>query len=157
MRGRQKSHQCCKPLCSNAESCFEVDSLRGYCVGVTDQKDLWCTPLRWPQVTWYIHIRFHEEYKHPSNIMVLPQQFEWLMLVLLMDWCHEVCHWDELRWHYIHTKFHDYWFRHVSNITVITATIREAAVLVQLVEGIYKVCCWYGLVRSDTHTKFHED
>jgi hypothetical protein len=40
---------------------------------------------------------------------------------------------------YIHTKFHDEGFRHLKNITVITATIWEAVMLVLLIEGIYAV------------------
>jgi hypothetical protein len=40
----------------------------------------------------------------------------------------------------IHTKYHDYRFRHLSNIKAITATILEAITLVLLIEEIYEVC-----------------
>jgi hypothetical protein len=36
-----------------------------------------------------------------------------------------------------YTKFRDNWFKHLSNFTVITATILEAVMLVLLIEGIY--------------------
>jgi hypothetical protein len=45
------------------------------------------------------------------------------MLVLLMEGIYEVRRGDGLKWHDIHTKFLEDWFRHLSNITVITATI----------------------------------
>jgi hypothetical protein len=45
------------------------------------------------------------------------------MLVLLMEEIYEVGHWNQFRWHDVRTKFHDDYFRHLSNITVITATI----------------------------------
>jgi hypothetical protein len=41
------------------------------------------------------------------------------VLVLLMRGICELCHWNGLRWHGIHTEFHDDWFRHLSDITVI--------------------------------------
>jgi hypothetical protein len=52
---------------------------------------------------------------------------------------YEVCHLDGLRWHDIHTRIHDNWFRHSSNIKVVTLTISEAALLVLLMGGIYEV------------------
>jgi hypothetical protein len=51
---------------------------------------------------------------------------------------YEVSCWNGLRWHDIHTKFHDDQFRCLSNITVITATIWEAVMLALLFEGIMK-------------------
>jgi hypothetical protein len=42
------------------------------------------------------------------------------------------------------TKFQDDQFRHLSNITVITATVREAVILVLLIEGNYDVRRWDG-------------
>jgi hypothetical protein len=61
-------------------------------------------------------------------------------LVLLMGVTYEVHCRDGLRWHDIHTKFHEHWFRHAGNIKVITLTISEAAVLVLLMGMIYDVC-----------------
>jgi hypothetical protein len=61
------------------------------------------------------------------------------MLVLLMGGIYEVCRLNGLRRHDMHTKFHDDRFRHLSNITVITATIREAVMLVLLIERIHEV------------------
>jgi hypothetical protein len=58
---------------------------------------------------------------------------------------------------HICTKFHDDRFRHLSNTTVITATIGEAIILVLLIEGIYEVRHWIGFMRYDILTKFHED
>jgi hypothetical protein len=45
------------------------------------------------------------------------------MLVLLMGGIYELSRLNGLRWHDIHTKFHDDRFRNLSNITVITTTI----------------------------------
>jgi hypothetical protein len=59
--------------------------------------------------------------------------------------------------HDICTKFHDDQFRHLSNITVITATICKSVMLVSLIKGIHHICCWDGFMWRDTHTKFHED
>jgi hypothetical protein len=42
------------------------------------------------------------------------------MLVLLMREIYELCHWDGLRWHDIHTKFREDWFRNSGNIKVLT-------------------------------------
>jgi hypothetical protein len=41
---------------------------------------------------------------------------------------------------YMHTKFHDDWIRHSSNITNITSIISVAAVLVLLMKGFYELC-----------------
>jgi hypothetical protein len=41
--------------------------------------------------------------------------------------------------HYVHTKLHDDWFRHSSNINVITSAIWNAAVLEVLMGGMYEV------------------
>jgi hypothetical protein len=30
-----------------------LGNLRGRNIGITDRKNLWCTPLRWAQVAWY--------------------------------------------------------------------------------------------------------
>jgi hypothetical protein len=57
------------------------------------------------------------------------------MLVLLMGGIYEVCCRDGLGWIYKHTVFHDYPFRHSSNIKVIASTISKGAVLVLLIRG----------------------
>jgi hypothetical protein len=44
------------------------------------------------------------------------------VLVLIMEGIYEVLHCIGLRWHNIHTSFHDDRFSHSSNITVITST-----------------------------------
>jgi hypothetical protein len=62
-----------------------------------------------------------------------------------------------LRWYNIRTKFHDDRFRHLSNITVITVTIRDTVMLVLLIEGIYDVGHRDGLRRLDINAKFHKD
>jgi hypothetical protein len=61
---------------------------------------------------------------------------------------YEVQCYDGLRWHDIHTEFHDDWFRYSSNIKVIT-TILVAVMLVLLMGRIYDAR------RSDT--KFNKD
>jgi hypothetical protein len=45
----------------------------------------------------------------------------------------------QVSWYDIHTKYHDDWFKHSSNINAITSTIWEATVLVLLMRGIYDV------------------
>jgi hypothetical protein len=52
---------------------------------------------------------------------------------------YEVHQCDGSRWHDIHTKFHEDWFRHSDNINVIASKIGEAAVLVLLMGRIYDV------------------
>jgi uncharacterized protein involved in cysteine biosynthesis len=52
------------------------------------------------------------------------------MLVLVMRGIYEVQRSDGLRWHDIHTKFHDDWLGHLGNIKVIISTIWETVVLV---------------------------
>jgi hypothetical protein len=52
---------------------------------------------------------------------------------------YEEWHWDGLRWHDIRTKFHDDWFRHSSNVKLITSVVWEAALLVLLMGRIYEV------------------
>jgi hypothetical protein len=80
-----------------------------------------------------------------------------VMLVLLKEGFYDICRWNGLRWHDIHTMFHDDWFRHLSNITVIIGTIWEAIILVLLIEGIYEMRCWDGFMWRDIYIKFHED
>jgi hypothetical protein len=84
-------------------------NLRGYSVVITDERDLWCTPLKW------------------------------------------------IMWHDIRTKFNADRFRHLSIITVITATIWVVVMLVLLIERIYEMCCWAGLRWHDVYRNFHED
>jgi hypothetical protein len=109
-------------------------NLRGCNVGITDGRDLWFTPLRWLhmawctfQVSWRLALTFKQYYAFASAIWVV------VMLVLLMEGIY-----DELRWHDIHTKFHNDLVRHLSNIMVITSTIWEDVILVLLIERIYK-------------------
>jgi hypothetical protein len=61
------------------------------------------------------------------------------MLVSLIVGTYEVRRLDDLRWHGIHTKFHDDPFRNSSVIEITTSTILEATVLVLLMRGIYKL------------------
>lgn len=65
--------------------------------------------------------------------------------------------WNGFRWHDLCTKFHDDRLRHLSNITVITATIWEAVMFVLLIERNYNVRRWDGFMWHDIHTKFQED
>jgi hypothetical protein len=44
-----------------------------------------------------------------------------------------------LKWHDTYTKFHEHWFGHAGNITVITLTTWEVRVLVLLIRTIYDV------------------
>jgi hypothetical protein len=68
-----------------------------------------------------------------------------------MGMIHEVHNWDGFRWHDIHTKFHEDWFRHSSNIKVITSTIQKAVALVLLRRRIYDECCWEDLRWQNTY------
>jgi hypothetical protein len=63
--------------------------------------------------------------------------WETAVLILLMGGIYEISHWNGLRWHDIHTKFHNDQFRHSSDIKVITSTIWEDAVLVLLMWEVY--------------------
>jgi hypothetical protein len=45
------------------------------------------------------------------------------MLVSLVEAIYEVGHGNGFMWHDMHIKFHDDRFRHLSNITVITAAV----------------------------------
>jgi hypothetical protein len=98
--------------------------LRGYIVGITEEKKLCSAPLRWAQMAWYTYqvswrlvkvLKWHEGFA--SAI------WKAVMLVLLMEGIYKVPHWKGLRWHDIHTKFHGDCFRNLSNITAIIATI----------------------------------
>jgi hypothetical protein len=52
-------------------------NLGGCNVSITDGRDLWYKPVRWPQVAWYIHTKFHGDWYRPSkNIKDLSQKFE---------------------------------------------------------------------------------
>jgi hypothetical protein len=54
---------------------------------------------------------------HACNIKVIISTiWEAAVLVLLMGRIYDVCHWDNLRWHGIYTKFHADLFRNWSNI-----------------------------------------
>jgi hypothetical protein len=59
------------------------------------------------------------------------------MLVLMMGGINELGHWNWVRWHDMHTKFHEDWFKN-SNIKVITSTIWEASVLVLMIGVLMK-------------------
>jgi hypothetical protein len=48
-------------------------------------------------------------------------------------------HWDSLRCHDIHNKFHDARFRRSANIKLLNSTVWEAAVLMLRTTGIYEV------------------
>jgi hypothetical protein len=34
---------------------FHVNNLKGCNIHITDGRGLWCTPLKWPQVAWYMY------------------------------------------------------------------------------------------------------
>jgi uncharacterized membrane protein YvlD (DUF360 family) len=82
---------------------------------------------------------------------------ETAMSVLLMGAIYELHKWDGLRWHNIHTKFHNDRFKHSSNIKGIASIIWEAIVLALLMSGIYDVRRWNGFMSHDILTKFHKD
>jgi hypothetical protein len=69
----------------------------------------------------------------------------------------EVRLWDSLRWHDVHTKFHDDWLRNLSNIKVINSTIWEVVVLVLLMWEICVVRRWDSLRWHEIRIKFHKD
>jgi hypothetical protein len=78
------------------------------------------------------------------------------VLVLQMGEIYEARRWDGLRWHDIHTKFHDDLFRNSSNIKGITL-ILEAVVSVLLIERINELRSSDGFIWYDIYTKFHEE
>jgi hypothetical protein len=55
-----------------------------------------------------------------------------------MGGIYNVCHWNGLRGHDVHTKFHDIWFRYLRNIMFITTTVSEAIMLALLIKGFIK-------------------
>jgi hypothetical protein len=69
-------------------------------------------------------------------------------------WC-MLLKWAEVAWYMY--QIDDNWFRHLSNITVITVTIWEAVKLALLVDGLYELCRWDGFMRHDIKTKFYDD
>jgi hypothetical protein len=71
------------------------------------------------------------------------------MLVFLTGEICEMRCWNRLRWHDKHTKLHDDWFRHWSDIKINIATIWEAVILILLIEGIYEVRRWDGFMPHD--------
>jgi hypothetical protein len=89
------------------------------------------------EFTTWTALLLQEAFKQYSGFV--SEIWEAVMLVLLMGRIYA-------RWHDVHTKFHYDRFRHLSNITVITATIWEAVMLVSLIEGIYEVCHWDGFM-----------
>jgi hypothetical protein len=60
------------------------------------------------------------------------------VLVLMMEGIYEVFYCIGLKWHDIHTRFHDDQFSHSSNFTAFTSTFRKAAILVLWWEGFMK-------------------
>jgi hypothetical protein len=62
-----------------------------------------------------------------------------------MQGIYELRRWGGLRWHDLHTKFHDDWIWHSSNTKVITSKISEDAVLVLVMKAISEVRSCEGL------------
>jgi hypothetical protein len=62
-------------------------------------------------------------------LSLLPRQLEWLECWYHWWGINEVSHWDGLRSHDVHTKFHDDRFRHSGYVKLITSVVRGAAVL----------------------------
>jgi hypothetical protein len=58
---------------------------------------------------------------------------------------------------YVRTKVHEYRYRHLSCVTVITATVWEPVMLELLIESIYESRRWDGFMLYNIRTKFHED
>jgi hypothetical protein len=76
------------------------------------------------------------------------------MLVLLMIGIYTARRWNGLRGHDISSKFHGNRFRHLSNITVITATNWEAVILILLIGANYEVGRWDDFVWHDMLPSF---
>jgi hypothetical protein len=78
---------------SNNTKGIYLNSFRGYSAGITDERDLSRTPLKWPQVAYYIRTKFREDwFRRSSNIKVV-QKF---VLVLLMGGIYGARRWDAL-------------------------------------------------------------
>jgi uncharacterized membrane protein YidH (DUF202 family) len=118
--------------------------MRGFSIGITNEKDLWYMPLRWTQLMWYICAQFYDDrFRNSSSIKGIASTI-WVsvLLVLLMI--------DDLRWQDIHTKSYDDLFRNSSRIKSLASTIWEAVLLVLLMTD--------DLLRwQDIHTKSHDD
>jgi hypothetical protein len=97
---------------------FFLSSWRVCNVGITDGRDMWCTPLEWAQVPWFtcqvsrrlVYTKYHDDrLRNLSNIMIITTVWEAVMLVLLIEGIYEVTCWDCCIWHDIHTEFHEDW------------------------------------------------
>jgi hypothetical protein len=92
-------------------------------------------PLGWSH--GMTHTKFHDsqlqEFKYTSRGCSLGNTDERDFLIML------------LRWHDIHIKSHDDWFRNSSNIKGNSSAFWEAIVLVLQTRSIYDVCHWGGL------------
>jgi hypothetical protein len=87
--------------------------------GITNGRNLWCTPLRWLhaafynyQVSWRLVEAFKQYYDLVSDI------WEVVMLVLLKGGIYDIRRWDGVMWHDIITKFHEDCYRRSSNIKI---------------------------------------
>jgi hypothetical protein len=98
----------------------------------------WCMPLRWSQTA-----------RHIPSFMTIGSKIQVILSYYLniLRGCSvgitderyflsTPFKWTQVAW-WVHTKFHENWFRHLRNITVITATIQEPVVLVLLIELTY--------------------
>jgi hypothetical protein len=53
--------------------------------------------------------------------------------------------WPQVVWYTLHTKFHEDWHWHSSNVKIFPK-IWEASMLVLLMGWIYDVWCWHGII-----------
>jgi hypothetical protein len=134
--------------------CYYHSNLEGCNMGITDRRDLSCTPLSRFHVAWYAYEvswilveAFKKIERFASEI------WKDVILVLLVGGIYKVRNSTRLRQHDIFIKSHDYRFRHLTNITVITAKVWGAVKLVLLIERNYEMrhwdsFIWHGMLPS---------
>jgi hypothetical protein len=82
-----------------------LNNLKGCNVGITDRKDLLCTPLNWAQVAGYTYQFSWRSIMHLSNVMAITAKiWEPVMLVINIEGIYEVCRWDGFILHDIRIK-----------------------------------------------------
>jgi hypothetical protein len=126
--------------------------------GIINGKDLWSMVLKWPQMAWPIHTKFHNDrFWYSSNIKDITSticeasMLGWLINGFLKYATEMVS--DGMT--YIPCPM-TIRFRYSSNIVGITSSIWEAIVLLLLTGRIYELCSWDGLRCHDMHVKFHK-
>jgi hypothetical protein len=91
-------------------SWYYLNGMRGYSVGVTDERHLRCMPLRWPRV--YISTKFHVDWYGHSSDKVLSQKSVgitkwWVSWRTPLRWLHVAWYTYQVSWRLVQ-KFRQY-------------------------------------------------